>query len=81
MLNGSTSIFSHYIAYISTSLSFRSSIESTPQTGSFLSSFISLLLQALKLRNELEERKALEYRLRAFTAEDYAPPAHGFLKK
>lgn len=34
------------------------------------------LEEALKLRSELDEKKALEYRLRAFTADDYAPQSH-----
>eukprot|EP00795_Rhopilema_esculentum_P011905 gene11905-2467_t len=37
--------------------------------------------RALKLRDELEEKKALEYRLRAFTAEDFAPPSHALGRK
>jgi len=39
------------------------------------------LEEALKLHNELKERRALEYRLRAFTGGDYAPSRHAKLEK
>lgn len=32
---------------------------------------------ALNLQRDLEEKRALQYRLRAFTAEDFAPKLHG----
>jgi len=36
----------------------------------------SNLDEAVKLQRELDEKRALEYRLRAFTAEDFAPSLH-----
>eukprot|EP00111_Clytia_hemisphaerica_P002188 TCONS_00006138-protein len=35
------------------------------------------LEKALNLQRDLEEKRALQYRLRAFTAEEFSPPNHG----